>query len=274
MNKNVSIVIPTFNRADYLIECIDSCLAQTVSCEIIVCDHGSTDNTPEVAKNYGDKIKYVRRELDSGVHFCWLDGVLHASNDLIHLNFDDDWIQPTFIEECSKLFNDKVGCVFSEVIVYSESNKSYGDNLFNLNKESGIFEAKELLKRNIKSLTSPAAGIFRKDILIDNLFVGKIPFSKNTYHGVGPDILFSLMSCEEYPLYGFVKEPLAIFRDHEKSITINAFGNSDKKLKIKNAYKDARIYYYINKIIKTFKIYYIAKLYYLVYKNTIKTKKK
>jgi glycosyltransferase involved in cell wall biosynthesis len=274
MNKNVSIVIPTFNRADYLIECIDSCLAQTVSCEIIVCDHGSSDNTPDVVKKYGDKIKYVRRELDSGVHFCWLDGILHASNDLIHLNFDDDWILPTYIEECSKLFNDKVGCVFSEAIAYCERNKSYSKSLFNLNKESGIFASKELLKQNIKNLTSPAAGVFRKDILIDNLFVGKIPFSKNAYHGVGPDILFSLMSCSAYPLYGFVKEPLAVFRDHEKSITINASANSEKSIKIKKAYKDARVYYYINRFNNMFKIYYVAKLYYLIYKNTIKRKKK
>ena len=57
MNKNVSIIIPTFNRADFLVECIDSCLAQTQPCEIIVCDHGSTDTTPEVVKKYGDKSK-------------------------------------------------------------------------------------------------------------------------------------------------------------------------------------------------------------------------
>ena len=61
INKKVSIVIPTFNRADYLIECIDSCLAQTHPCEIIVCDHGSTDSTPEVIKRYEGKVKYVRR---------------------------------------------------------------------------------------------------------------------------------------------------------------------------------------------------------------------
>lgn len=274
MTKNISVVIPTFNRAGYLIKCIDSCLAQTYICEIIVCDHGSTDNTPEVAKKYGDKIKYIRRELDSGVHFCWLDGILHATHDLIHINFDDDWIEPTFIEECLKLFDDSVGCVFAETKIFYENDKTYSKALFNLNKKTGIFPVRDLLNYNIKRLTSPGAGVFRKKILVDTLFVGKIPFSKNEYHGVGPDILFSLMSCNNYLNYGFVSQPLAVFRDHKNSITVNAASDSNKKIKIKNAYKDARIYYFINKFVHTFGIYYFAKFYYIVKKNTIKKSKK
>ena len=48
MDKKVTIVIPTFNRADYVTKTIESALNQTVPCDIIVCDHGSSDNTPEV----------------------------------------------------------------------------------------------------------------------------------------------------------------------------------------------------------------------------------
>ena len=273
MNKNVSIIIPTFNRADYLIECIDSCLAQTQPCEIIVCDHGSSDNTPEVVKKYGNKIKYIRRDLDSGVHFCWLDGILHSSNDLIHINFDDDWIKPTYIEECQKLFTDKVGCVFSDALVFFEKEKKFGGTLFNLKNETGVYPAKTLANFNIKKLSSPGAGVFRKKVLLDTLFVGKVPFSKNHYHGVGPDILFSLMSCIEYPSFGYVNQPLAIFRAHENSITIDAASDQKKQTKIKNAYQDARIYFYINKFIETFKIYYFAKNFYKIKKNIIKINK-
>jgi glycosyltransferase involved in cell wall biosynthesis len=259
INKQVSIVIPTFNRADYLIECIDSCLSQTQPCEIIVCDHGSTDNTPEVIKKYGDKIKYVRREIDSGVHFCWMDGILHCSNDLIHINYDDDWIKPNFIEDCVNLFKEDVGFVFSNTIVYYENQKEYSDNLYNLNNNSGVFPVKNFLKFNKDNMVSPGAAIFRKKMLIDNLFIGKIPFSQNEYHGVGPDILFSIMSCIEYPLYGFISEPLAIFRAHDKSITIDALSDTSKQKKIQNAYNDARVYYFLSKIIKNYKIFSLIK---------------
>lgn len=272
-NNEISIIIPTFNRANFLKTCIDSCLAQTQECEIIVCDHGSTDNTPEVAKSYGNKIKYVRRELDSGVHFCWLDGILHAKNNFIHINYDDDWIAPTFIEECASLIDDKVACVFTEVQLFDESKNEFGRKIFQLENESGVFSIKKLKHFNLKHLTSPGAGVFRKQILLDSLFVGNIPFTKNHYHGVGPDILFSLMSTINYSHYGFVNKPLAFFRVHENSITIDAQSDNTKSLKIKKAYEDAKIYFFIYKFVRLFNIYNVAKLYYKIRKNFIKIKK-
>lgn len=273
MNKEISIVIPTFNRANFLKKCIDSCLDQTQKCEIIVCDHGSTDNTPEVAKSYGDQIKYVRRELDSGVHFCWLDGILHAKNEFIHINYDDDWIAPSFIEECANLIYDNVACVFTEVQLFDESKNEFGRKIFQLEDQSGVFSIKKLKHFNLKYLTSPGAGVFRKQILLDSLFVGNIPFTKNHYHGVGPDILFSLMSTIDYTHYGFVNKPLAFFRVHENSITIDAQSDKSKAFKIKKAYEDAKIYFFIYKFVRLFNIYNVAKLYYKIRKNFIKIKK-
>ena len=57
-------------------------------CEIIVCDHGSTDNTQELMKKYQDKVIYIRREVDYGIHFTWLDGIIIATSDLIHINYE------------------------------------------------------------------------------------------------------------------------------------------------------------------------------------------
>ena len=105
----VSIVIPTFNRAEYAREAIEKSLAQTADCEIILVNHGSTDHTDDVAKEFGDKIVYVKRDNDFGPHYCWLDGVMHATGDFIHMQFDDDWIEPSYIAECMQLMTPETG---------------------------------------------------------------------------------------------------------------------------------------------------------------------
>ena len=57
MQKRISVVIPSYNAAPYLGEAIESVLAQgRDDVEIIVVNDGSTDNTAEVARKYGDRI--------------------------------------------------------------------------------------------------------------------------------------------------------------------------------------------------------------------------
>ncbi len=57
----VSVVIPTYNRADLVGEAIESALGQTYSArEVIVVDDGSTDGTSAVLARYGDAIRTVR----------------------------------------------------------------------------------------------------------------------------------------------------------------------------------------------------------------------
>jgi glycosyltransferase involved in cell wall biosynthesis len=269
MNTNsVSIVIPTYNRASYLDKCILSCLNQTVSCQVIVCDHGSSDDTPVVVKKYLDKIQYVRRDIDSGIHFCWLDGILHAQHELVHINFDDDWIEPNFIEKCLNLFSDEVSCVISNARIYNEVDQKLSPLNFNLGPETGIYSISALIKTNLSDLTSPCAGIFRKTHLIDSLYVNNIPFTKCHYRGVGPDILFSLMHSGKYKKVGFVKEPLVYFRSHENSITIDAQNDSLKKRNINNAYDDARAFYILSRLVSKFRIFSIAKLILSIYKKS------
>ena len=58
----VSVVIPTYNRADLLPACIDSALRQDYpSFEVLVVDDGSSDNTQDVCRAYGGTIRYIRK---------------------------------------------------------------------------------------------------------------------------------------------------------------------------------------------------------------------
>ena len=59
----LSVVVPTYNRAWCLAEALDSVLAQDVAgVELIVVDDGSTDGTPQLLAGYGDALRVLRRE--------------------------------------------------------------------------------------------------------------------------------------------------------------------------------------------------------------------
>ena len=95
---SVSVVIPTYNYGRFLPTAIESVLAQTVApLEIVVADDGSTDNTPDVAASYGDKITY--RRFDHQGVFSIRQAILACLRGNWFLNLDaDDWIEPNFVE--------------------------------------------------------------------------------------------------------------------------------------------------------------------------------
>ena len=65
----MSVVIPTYNQAQYLSDCIDSVLAQSYpAIEIVVVDDGSTDATPDVLAGYGDRITQLRQSNQGAAH--------------------------------------------------------------------------------------------------------------------------------------------------------------------------------------------------------------
>ena len=98
-NKLITIVIPTYNRADYLREAIDSVLSQTYQdFELLICDNASTDNTPVLIKNYNDsRIKYYRHQTNIGMQQNWRFALSYPNTPFIALLSDDDLLLPHHI---------------------------------------------------------------------------------------------------------------------------------------------------------------------------------
>ena len=239
----VTIVIPTFNRSVMLRRCIESALAQTQACEVIVVDHGSSDDTPAVAASFGDRIRYLRREEDRGVHFCWLDGILAAKAEFIHLNFDDDFMRPQFVEKCMVLMGPDVDFTMSVAEVRDEVTGKTLNHLFSGIGPTGVHSVRRFMRHQISGLVSPCALIIRKKDVLDQLYVGGVPFARHEYRGVGPDWLMSAMASLNYPKFGYVAEPLVIFSSHEGSITIDAQKDAARHRALRRAYQQSRNYY-------------------------------
>lgn len=88
----VSVIIPTYNRAGYLREAIDSVIAQSYRhVEILVVDDGSTDNTRELVHNYTSNIRYIYQE-NKGPSAARNNGIKNANGHFIaFLDSDDLW---------------------------------------------------------------------------------------------------------------------------------------------------------------------------------------
>ena len=235
-------------------------LAQTLPCEVVVCDHGSSDDTPAVARSFGDRIHYLRREQDSGVHFAWLDGVIAARGEFIHINFDDDFIAPTFVEKCMRLMGPEVAFCLSCAEVRDDATQKPLNYLFDSLGPTGVYSVCRFMSFQIMRLVSPGATVIRRKDILNHLFVGRVPFTSFEYRGVGPDWLMTAMTTLEYPRFGYVDEPLAVFCAHKGSITIDAAKNAARKKDFERAYQEARLYYVITRMVKTFRLDVLARV--------------
>ena len=96
----ISIVLPTYNRADMLREAIQSALNQTFQdFEIIVSDNASTDGTADVVASFAEpRIRYFRQSSNLGMTPNWKFAVAQASADWIAPLADDDHYLPDHLE--------------------------------------------------------------------------------------------------------------------------------------------------------------------------------
>ena len=97
-NFSVSVIIPTFNRVEYLPDALDSVYSQTHSVsEVIVVDDGSTDHTVEKLSPSYPSVQFLRQE-KQGVSSARNLGIAQASHPWIALLDSDDRWTPEKLE--------------------------------------------------------------------------------------------------------------------------------------------------------------------------------
>lgn len=101
----VSFCLPTHNRAEYLAECLDSCLNQTyTNIEVVVADDGSTDSTPVLMKYYeqlDSRITYITK-IHGGIALTRNAAIQAARGDYIAVMDSDDLCGPDRIKRQMK----------------------------------------------------------------------------------------------------------------------------------------------------------------------------
>ncbi len=254
----VSIIIPTYNRADLLERAIKSVLAQTfTNWELLIIDDGSTDNTKSIIEKYlSDKrIKYIYQE-NKGPGAARNNGIRQAGGEFIaFLDSDDSW-KTEKIEKQVKIL---------------EENKNY-DFCFTadiLNKEGEIIEKHYKDIKNLpsyklsgKGISVPSSHLYRTESF------KKIGFFDESRDLIGLED--NEWSIRGYALNGFyLDEALTEYYLHSGQITqTNMSARLEKQIRT--------LSYIIRKNISILKkhpaslLFRIAQIFYLKLKHAIR----
>lgn len=107
----VSVIIPCYNAEEWLVQCLNSVIAQTYKhVEIVVVDDGSTDSTAEILRRYRDKL-HVYRQDNAGVSAARNYGVSKATGDFIRFVDSDDVLPSAAIESMVSVLDNQKNMV-------------------------------------------------------------------------------------------------------------------------------------------------------------------
>ena len=144
-----SIIIPTYNRADFLLASINSALQQDYTdFEVIAIDDASTDNTEELVKSIkSDKLTYIKKSVNAERAAARNTGTKAATGEYVYFHDSDDILYPNHLKEAHKLIQANPDVVFFG-LGYEIKNDKKVINL--INKYSGDLN-KGLIKGNFLS---------------------------------------------------------------------------------------------------------------------------
>lgn len=126
-NSLVSVIIPSYNQANFLSETLDSVLKQDYqNWECIIIDDGSTDNTKEITQKYCNedkRFKYIKQK-NQGPSVARNRGITISNGEFILPLDSDDLISNNYIKEAVDVFLEKpeTKLVYCQAELFGESS--------------------------------------------------------------------------------------------------------------------------------------------------------
>lgn len=172
MSELVSIIIPVYNAAPFLEECLQSVAGQSYkSIEAIVINDGSTDNSEAIIKRFieGDNRFKLHSQENHGLGYTRNRGISLSKGKYVFFLDSDDTIPKKAIESLTAAIeNEKVDYAVGKVIRFNEERKyvpirHLEFNLYTSNQLTTISKTPELLQDSIA-----CNKLWKKDFLVKN----------------------------------------------------------------------------------------------------------
>ena len=255
-NIKVSIIIPVYNVEQYIKQCLDSVINQTLKeIEIICIDDKSTDNSLQILKEYkekDDRIFLIEQAVNQGQGVARNIGIENAKGEYIMFLDSDDWYE---LNACEELYNhikkyDNEMVIF-DVKQYSNITKEYIKTTC-ISRFKNLFVSNNIDLNNLDKPFYPpnwsVNKIYKKSFIINN----NILFPKIR---IGEDIIFVIKSYIYSKNCSYYDKVLYCYRiDNPNS----ASRQSKKYLELINSKKN--VYNFLHKYKVSRKKIYIAYL--------------
>lgn len=213
----VTFVIPCYNLAHLLHECINSILVQSFeNYEIIIMDDCSPDATPEVAESFGDpRVRYIRNEKNLKHLANYNKGIGLARGKYVWLiSADDRLAKPYILERYIELMEEhpEVGIVFCPALGLKDGKETglleysfHGD-------QDKIFPGKRFLKKLLEANSVVAVSAMARKACYEKIsyFPLDMPYAGDWYLWCQFSLHFDV---------AYFPEPMVYYRQHTQSMT-------------------------------------------------------
>jgi len=216
----VSVVTPFFNTADYLVECIESVLAQTFTdFEYLLVDNCSTDHSRDIAARYAQSDSRIRL-IDNGTHVGQVENYNGA---LALISPDSRWVKliqadDTLYPDCLEYMVDAgeryegIGLVGA---LYMKGDEPRGGGVpFGVERMNGRELCRRMLLDDCFPIGSPSAVLYRADLVR-----ARAPFFEVGRYHEDTEAAYELLLDHDF---GFVHQVLAYLRTENASIMSTA----------------------------------------------------
>ena len=220
MVMKVSVVIPTYNQAQYITESIQSALNQTFQdFELIVVDDGSKDNTREVVDSFKDpRIRYLYQE-NQGVSGALNTGIMASTGEYFAgLASDDIWL-PQNLELKVKLLDSRPDIAFalSDMYVFDSDTGTTLDRLWKDVSERYIHELQDGTRKPLNEYLSRGVALFAiPTVIIRRKVFDEVGYFDESLSTEDYDMFIRVL--QRFPI-GIINEPLVRYRVHRASLS-------------------------------------------------------
>lgn len=209
----VSIIVPVYNREDYLCECVDSVLAQTFSdWELVIVDDGSTDSSGEIADRYAasdSRIKVCHTQ-NGGLSCARNKGIDISAGEYISFLDADDALHPQALQIMTEVLEHSSADIFTAGMHrgYHPAFRQIG--IYDTVYMSPAEAIESSLYQDGKLLHSAWGKIYKRKIFTHQRFTPGIFYE---------DLDFFYRACDECELIAVSSCHLYFYRDTPDSIT-------------------------------------------------------